>query len=180
MMHRFFPVAHRRPDSTSGRLGLFLLIAACVLINTSAQAQTPDPERAPASITSSDDGAPSGTTPSDADPSLATPEATMFSFLDAMARFRETQARSDLDNALRAIDLTGVPNESRRQIAGLLLRVIDSVSLVEAWHFSTFGDDAERSGRYAYYPQRRVREHADIARLAPDAVLEFTRNASGE
>ena len=110
---------------------------------------------------------------------LASPEAAMFRFLEAMSRYRNSQDADDLDEALETIDLRGVPAEGRRQIAGLLLRVLDRVSLVEPWHFSTYGPDGEASGRYIYFPQRRVRDHAEVAKIAPDSLIEFERGDDG-
>jgi MscS family membrane protein len=115
----------------------------------------------------------------DPDPRYATPEATMFEFLAAMERYRESNSTEDLDAALACLDLSGIPPETRRQQARRLLYVLDRVALVEAWHFATFSEQAIAAGRYVYFPQRRIQDHASIAPLVPGSMIAFTMDQEG-
>lgn len=119
-----------------------------------------------------------------ADPGLATPEDTMFTYLGAMSEYAETRDTEHLDGALRCFDFAGFDFAGvdelglQREFAIRMLQVLDRIKKVERGDFFGYfaSPDPER---FVYFPQRRLPEHRRVSRLT-DGEIVFTANDAGE
>lgn len=110
-----------------------------------------------------------------ADPRFASPEDTMFTFLDAMGRYERTKARSALDDAKRCCDLAPVPNAAKQdELAAELFGILNRIGEVHRWHFSR-----PDGATYLYFPDRTLEDHARLENRFPDFRIELVRTADG-
>ncbi len=114
------------------------------------------------------------------DPRLATPEKTMFTFLDAMKRYRENRNDPDaIDDALECFDFTGIKQKTFQiEFAIRMLAVLDRIKEVEHSDFLSFFMD-QPDERYVYFPNNRIPSHHKIRRLTKGRIV-FERNDIGE
>lgn len=140
-----------------------VLAAACLLAIGAHLAHAQDTPAQP------EPSAQSESTPPDA--RYASPEATMFTYLGAMADYKTSQDPADLDAALNAFNFANVtPRETRREIAANLLNILNRINLVERWQF------AEPEGdRFVYFPQDWISAHAKIAAFVPGAGISLEK-----
>ena len=130
------------------------------------------------------DATPSESTPSKADTTqpderLETPEAAMFTYLDAMGRFAEEKDEAALDEALLCFNFAGVPDRAlQRDFAIKMLQVLNRISLVESSDFLTYFTNPDKT-RFVYFPQQRIPEHRRVDKLT-DHEIAFEANARGE
>ena len=125
------------------------------------------------------DEAPPPTTENAADAQLATPEATMFTFLGAMERYAEASDDAALDKALRCFEfLPGTERVYKTEDAIKMLQILNRISRVETSDFLTFFGDPD-ADRFVYFPQDRIPEHRKVSRLT-DGEIVFEKNETGE
>lgn len=135
---------------------------------------------APAPATAQDDAPAAAAQPElvPVDPRLATPEDTMFTFLDAMNRYREDRSTEALDEALICFDFAGVKERGFQvEFAIRMLAVLDRIKEVERGDFlhSFLNPDADE---FVYFPQDRLPEHRKVKRLT-DGRIVFTADDAG-
>ncbi|MEM9560432.1 MAG: mechanosensitive ion channel family protein [Planctomycetota bacterium] len=118
------------------------------------------------------------------DPGLASAEASMRTFLEAMdevALARDGTARNAaLDRALSAFAFPAtMPRDSRVRIANQMKGVLDRIKEVDydgdflsAWHSA--GD------RFVYFPQRKISEHRKVAPMAGGLQIAIARGDDAE
>lgn len=100
----------------------------------------------------------------------------MFTYLEAMDRYRSTGSTDDLNSAFRTFDFTGVDLlDTKRDIAANLLNILNRINTVEPWHFP------EPEGkRFVYFPQDWLLSHKQIASLVPGAEIALEQQDNGE
>ncbi len=141
------------------------VLTAIISIGHAQDTPTPDPTT-PSSTES---------TSPEVDPRYASPEETMFTYLDAISTYQKTGDAADLETALGAFDFSGVDLlETKRDTAANLLNILNRINTVESWHFA----DPE-SDRYVYFPQDWILSHKSVAALVPDAEIAFAKQPDG-
>lgn len=147
---------------------LTALIAALLLLALPAIAQD-TPNQQPAASTQSD-------TSAEPDPALASPRATMSTFLQSMidaqnAATPDARSRASA-RALRTLDLpSGLPAETQRTTARELYTVLGRIELV---NLNNLPDQLE-GDRFRYYPQPDIVAHATFNARHPGFTIALTR-----
>lgn len=147
---------------------LALLAALCLLFTPPVIAQgTPEDPAAAAQETPTD-------------PTLASPRASMFTFLQAMIDAEEaksSEARSlALARALGTLEVRpGLPAESQRSLARDLYSVLGRIGMVQPSQLPTESANAE----FVYFPQGDIVAHAAFADRHPDFRITLTRADDG-
>jgi len=113
--------------------------------------------------------------PPEVDERFASPKATMFTYLDAMGRYRQSGNEDDLNTALSCFDFSGVKLPgTQREIAASMLGILDRINRVEPWQFTEPQGD-----RYTYFPSDWISAHKRVATIVPDARIVFEKQDDG-
>ncbi len=153
------------------RLGCFF---ACLLILGGAASFAPAQDTSQAQTPATSEPATETEAPK-VDERFASPEATMFTYLKAMDKYRQSGQDKDLETALLAFDFSGVDlAETQRQTAANLLNILNKINQVDPWQFPEPTGD-----RFVYFPQDWISAHKRVSALVPDAEIVFKKQPDG-
>ncbi|MFG0244998.1 MAG: mechanosensitive ion channel family protein [Phycisphaerales bacterium JB052] len=145
---------------------LAALLASLLLLATQAHAQDATGEPA----------AEQATPQTEADPALASPRATMMSFLQAMNDAQDANNTSAYPRAIETLDLAaGLPAESKRAIARELYAVLNRIGLVSPSHLPAETD----ASRFRFYPQPEIVAHATFNARHPGFTIALSIDEAG-
>lgn len=161
-------------------LGLLRLLAVLALL-APAPTALGQSEPGAAQTQQTDAGEAAAQAFSDADPALASPRATMMTFLKAMNDTREAPTPAVYERATKTLDLpSGLPAESYRTTARELYAVLNRIGMVSESQLPGRAQSRAQGDRFKYYPQSDIVAHATFSARHPGYVIALTRDAQGE
>lgn len=155
---------------TTHKIIALVLSLALFTLPTVAQSTPSDP---PADTTSQE-------STSQADPALQSPQATMFSFLQAMIDAQDAPNSSARTNAYQratqTLDLpNGLPTETQRSIARDLYSVLNRIGEVKPHQLPDQLDE----DRFRFYPQPDIVAHTTFSARHPGFTIALTQDEQG-
>ncbi|MAO22505.1 MAG: mechanosensitive ion channel protein MscS [Phycisphaerae bacterium] len=145
---------------------LATILATLILLAVPAHAQD----------TTDEPAAEQASTQTEADPALASPRATMMSFLQAMNDASDAKNTSAYSRAIETLDLAaGLPTESKRAMARELYAVLNRIGLVSPSHLPAQTD----AHRFRFYPQPEIVAHATFNARHPGFTIVLTSDEVG-
>jgi MscS family membrane protein len=111
-----------------------------------------------------------------ADPALASPRASMMTFLEAMNDAKITPTSAVYSRAFAALDLpNGLPAETKRTTARELYSILNRIGLVQPRQLP----DETDASQFLFYPQPEIVSHASFKASYPGYSIVFSRDNLG-